>query len=191
MTSHWPLPTLSAVSVLALGLALFGSRSAGAESNAADPFSGTYDVKGTTTDLTSGDVRRIEGHVVLTRKDDHWTAASELATDFPTHGGPVHTDVIGNGEGRQQDGRLEGTAKTQLVIGSVPGVDTGFAFVPRQVGPRIVSKWKAHIEKDGTLVVELSNSPEKGEKYSPTKTTLRGTRVEMPAKGASPPAPGN
>lgn len=183
MTSRCSLRTLPAASRLALGILLATVAPAGAEPEkgaAADPFSGTYDVKGTTTDLKSGDTRRIEGHVVLTRKGDQWDAASELATDFPTHGGTVHTDVIGNGEGRQKGDGLEGTAKTQLVIGTVPGVDTGFAFVPRQVGPRIVSKWKAHRDKDGTLVVELSNAPEKGETYSPTKTMLRGTRVEMP-----------
>jgi hypothetical protein len=92
--------------------------------------------------------------------------------------------VIGDGVGLAKGGVLEGTARMHLVLGAVPGIDTGFAFVPRQVGPRIVSKWKAHLEKDDTLAVDLSNSPEKGEKYSPTKTTLRGRRVEMPADAA-------
>jgi len=157
-----------------------------AETAAADdPFSGTYDVKGMTTDVTSGDTRRIEGHIVLTKKGDGWAAASELETDFPTHGGPVRTDVIGTGKGVRKGEGLEGEAHTQLVIQTVPGVDTDFAFIPRQVGPRIVSKWKAHLAKDGTLVVELSNTPEKGEQYSPTKTTLKGVRVEMPAEAAA------
>jgi hypothetical protein len=174
---------LLAAPLLALGIWLAEPSAARAETE--DRYSGTYDVKGMTTDVASGDSRRIEGHVVLTRKGDVWTAASELATDFPTHGGPVHTDVIGSGEGKEMGGGIEGTAKTQLVIGTVPGVDTGFAFVPRQVGPRLVSKWKARLEQDGTLVVELSNTPEAGETYSPTKTTLRGTRVEMPAEAAT------
>ncbi len=179
MTSRCSLPTLLAAPLLALGTATFDPDSARAEA-AADKYSGTYDVQGMTTDLASGDQRRIEGHVVLTRKGDHWSAASELSTDFPTQGGAVHTDVIGSGKGQEKDGGLEGTAHTQLVIGTVPGVDTGFAFVPRQVGPRIVSKWKAHLDESGVLQIELSNAPEKGETYSPTKTTLRGTKVEMP-----------
>jgi hypothetical protein len=147
-----------------------------------DPFSGTWDVKGITVDQKSGDTRVIEGHVVLTRKNDHWSASAELKTDFPTQGGPLHTDVIGKGEGRLAAGGLEGKAHTQLVIQTVPGVDTDFAFVPRNVGPRIQSDWKAQIRPDGTLVVELTNSPEKGETYSPTKTTLKGKRVDMPSE---------
>jgi hypothetical protein len=122
--------------------------------------------------------------VVLTKKGDHWAAASELETDFPTLGGPVRTDVIGTGDGRLAGKGLEGSAHTQLVIQTVPGVDTDFAFIPRQVGPRLVSKWKAHLEEDGTLVVELSNQPEKGEQYSPTKTMLKGRRVQMPQEVA-------
>jgi hypothetical protein len=170
----------------AAALLLFLSAPTAAETAAADdPFSGTNDVKGMTTDITSGDTRRIEGHVVLSRKGDGWAAASELETDFPTHGGPVRTDVIGTGNGVRKGDGLEGEAHTQLVIQTVPGVDTDFAFIPRTVGPRIVSKWKARLEKDGTLVVELSNTPEKGEQYAPTKTTLKGVRVEMPAEAAA------
>jgi hypothetical protein len=179
MESRCSLHSLSAAALFFLA-----SPSIAAEPSAEDPFSGTYDVQGMTTDVKSGDTRRIEGHVVLTKKGDGWQAASELQTDFPTHGGPVHTDVIGTGDGTRKGDGLEGEAHTQLVIGTVPGVDTNFAFVPRTVGPRIVSKWKARLEKDGTLVVELTNTPEKGEEYAPTRTTLKGRRVEMPQEVA-------
>lgn len=182
MTSRSALPTLLAAPLLALGAWLAEPGPARAE--AEDPYSGTYDMRGMTTDLASGDQRRIEGHVVLAKKGKGWSASSELATEYPTEGGPVHTEVIGSGAGVAAGGGLEGTAHTQLVIGTVPGLHSGFQFVPRQVGPRIVSKWKAHLEKDGTLVVELSNQPEPGETYSPTKTTLRGKRVQMPAEAA-------
>jgi hypothetical protein len=180
MTSRCLLTTLPAA---AFSIAMLAAP-ADAEKSADDPFSGTYDVQGTTTDLKSGDMRRIQGHVVLTKKNGHWAAASELETDFPTLGGPVRTDVIGTGRGDRKGEGLEGEAHTQLVIQTVPGVDTDFAFIPREVGPRIVSKWKAHIAKDGTLVVELSNEPEAGEQYAPTKTTLKGRRVEMPKEAA-------
>jgi hypothetical protein len=188
MTSRCSLHSLPAAPRFVLGLLLATASPAAAAEPAEvagdDPFSGTYEVKGMTTDLKSGDTRRIVGHIVLTKQGDHWTAKSDLTTDFPTQGGAVHTDVIGNGEGTRKGDGLDGTAHTQLVIGMVPGVDAGFAFVPRQVGPRIVSKWSAHRDKDGSLVIELSNAPEKGEQYTPTKTTLRGTRVEMPAEAS-------
>ena len=161
-------------------LAAAGPAGAADPTPADDPFSGTYDVKGLTVDQKSGDTRVIEGHVVLTRKNDVYAAAAELETQFPTHGGPMRTDVIGTGEGRLEGGVLQGTAKTQLVIQTVPGVDTDFAFIPRQVGPRIQSSWTARLERDGTLVVELSNRGQEGEAYSPTKTTLKGRRVVMP-----------
>jgi len=181
MTSRCSLHTLLPTPHFVLALALSTVAPVATEAaEADDPFSGTYEVKGMTTDLASGDTRRIEGYVVLTRQADHWNAKADLSTDFPTQAGAVHTDVIGNGEGTRAGDGLDGTAHTQLIIGMVPGVDAGFAMVPRQVGPRIVSMWKAHREKDGSLAIELANSPEKGEHYSPTKTTLRGTRVESP-----------
>ena len=56
-------------------------------------------------------------------------------------------------------------------------METGFAFIPRTVGPRIASTWNAHFRKDGVLVVMLENAPAPGEEYSPTRTTLYGTRI--------------
>jgi hypothetical protein len=157
-----------------------------ADPAAADPFSGTYDVRGTTVDSKSGDVRRIEGHLVLTRKNGHYAAAAELETDFPTHGGALRADVIGTGDGKPSGSGLAGSATTQLVIQTVPGVDTDFAFIPRQVGPRLTSSWVAHLEADGTLVVELKNRGAEGESYVPTTTTLRGKRVPMPQQAEKP-----
>ena len=72
---------------------------------------------------------------------------------------------------------LSGTAETQLVMQTVPGVDTEFAFIPRSVGPRLVSTWSARWVNE-VLVVELANQPAPGEDYTPTKTTLRGKRVK-------------
>ena len=180
------LPALRTVSALAL-IAIATQPARATDPAATDPFSGTYDVLGTTVDTKSGDTRRIEGHVVLTKKNGHYAAAAELETDFPTHGGAMRADVIGTGKGKPSGTSLAGTADTQLVIQTVPGVDTAFAFIPRQVGPRLVSTWIAHLEADGTLVVELTNQGAKGEAYSPTRTTLRGKRVEMPQPSATKP----
>lgn len=191
MASPLLRPSLRAPrTVSALVLALFAiSAAAGraADPAAPDPYSGTYDVLGTTVDTRSGDTRRIEGHIVLTRKNGHYAAAAELETDFPTHGGAMRTDVIGTGQGRPGGRGLAGTADTQLVIQTVPGIDTDFAFIPRQVGPRLVSTWTAQLEADGTLLVELTNQGAKGEAYSPTRTTLRGKRVQMPQEQSPKP----
>lgn len=169
---------LSGAWLLAAGLLLPG---VAASESAEDPWSGTYQMQGFTVDQRSGDTRRIEGHVVLTRKSDHWIAAAELRTEFPSHGGAVRADVIGRGDGRLQGEALVGTAQTQLVMQTVPGVDTSFGFVPREVGPRLVSDWTARWQSEGELAVEMTNRGEEGEDYSPTKTTLKGRRVAMPS----------
>lgn len=187
MTPQLLRPSLPAVSLFAsilIAIAPLGATAA--DPAATDPFSGTYDVRGTTVDSKSGDTRRIDGHLVLTRKNGHYAAVAELQTDFPTHGGAVRTDVIGTGDGEPSGSGLAGSANTQLVIQTVPGVDTDFAFIPRQVGPRVVSTWVAHLEADGTIVVELTNRGAKGEDYASTTTTLRGKRVPMPQQAEKP-----
>ncbi len=70
----------------------------------------------------------------------------------------------------------ENLAKLRAMA-SVPGIDSGFAFVPRYVGPRIVSTAKGERQSDGTLLIEIESNPAEGESYLPTRTTLRGTRV--------------
>ena len=147
-------------------------------SQSPDPFSGSYRVRGLTTDVLHGDTRRIEGIVVLTEKDGVYSTSSELETKYPSAGGPVDAQVIGTGSGQRSGDGLSGVTQTQLVMSTVPGVDTGFAWVPRTVGPRLVSSWKAHFRRDGTLVVEIQNEPAEGVEYSPTSTTLYGTRIE-------------
>lgn len=145
----------------------------------AEGFAGSWSVKGITQDLTRGDSRRIEGMIVLSEKEGLYNGKSDLRTKFPSEGGAVDADVIGTATGRLDGNVLGGTAETQLVLGTVPGVETEFAFIPRQVGPRITSDWTAHFRRDGTLVVQLENQPAPGEAtYRPTRTTLYGTRTE-------------
>jgi hypothetical protein len=150
---------------------------------AADPFSGTYRVRGLTTDETRGDTRRIEGIIVLTEKGGTYSTSAELETKYPSAGGPVDAQVIGTGTGERSGDTLSGTTQTQLVMSTVPGVDTGFAWIPRTVGPRLVSTWEASFRRDGTLLVEIQNEPAEGEDYPPTTTTLYGTRIEETAPG--------
>jgi len=72
----------------------------------------------------------------------------------------------------------------------VPGVDPAFAFVPRAVTKRLVSKSLTTIAADGTVMIKIENSPAEGEQYAPTITTLRGHRTSTAGFGdPSTPAP--
>ena len=144
-----------------------------------DEFSGLWRVKGLTVDKRTGDTRVLQGTLVLAETTEGvYRATSDLTTEFPSPGGPIHADVIGKGDGKREGRKLSGKAETQLVMGTVPGVDTQFAFIPRVVGPRIVSAWTAEFDQEGALVFEAQNAPAPGEEYTPTTTTLRGERIE-------------
>ena len=140
-------------------------------------FVGAWEVKGLTEDLRRGDSRRIEGKLVLNESGGLYSGSSELETQFPSEGGPVDAHVLGTATGEREGNVLKGDAETQLVVATVPGVHTDFAFIPRQVGTRIESTWTARFRQDGTLIIELENRPAAGEEYSPTRTTLYGTRL--------------
>lgn len=182
MTS--PLRLLPLLSLLPLLLAGCGAeteppaRPPVATAVSEDPFSGLYRVEGRTVDEATGESRAIAGTMVLREVGGEYLASSELHTRYPRpEGGEVEAAVIGTGRGRLREGALAGTAETQLVLGTLPGVDTGFAFVPRDVGPRIVSQWRAELARDGSLRIELRNAGGEGERYRPTRTTLRAERV--------------
>jgi hypothetical protein len=139
---------------------------------------GTYQVSGATVDKESGQKRAIEGKVILSQEGEKYIATFDLDTTYPSPDGLLPTDVIGKGEGTIEGNKLTGTAETQLVVGTIEGVDTAFAFVPRTVSRRIVSESVASLAPDGTLSVEIENQPAEGEEqYRPTRTTLRGSRM--------------
>ncbi len=184
-----PIATLIALSTSILALSGCGSES-GAPTDATTPavatappgrippsLSGMYRVKGTTTVIGTGMEREIKGTVILAQEGTRYTATFSLATSFPSETGPIQADIIGKGEGRVDGTSLQGTAETQLVMASVPGIDSAFAFVPRIVGPRIVSTANGERTEDGILLIEIESIPAEGEDYLPTRTTLRGTRV--------------
>ena len=56
-----------------------------------------------------------------------------------------------------------GTGRTQIVVSSVPGVDTNFAFVPRGVSASNVSTTTGKLESYGTLVIQIESHPDEGE----------------------------
>jgi hypothetical protein len=67
------------------------------------------------------------------------------------------------------------------VISTIPGIDPGFAYIPRTTTTRLVSKSVTTLAADGTILILIENTPAPGEDYTPTRTTLRGTRT-----GAAP-----
>ncbi len=142
--------------------------------------SGRYELSGVTTTADSDQKRRIRGTMVIERAGDDYQASFEFKTSFPGEGPPVDADVIGVGEGRVEGNRLIGTARTQIVVSAVPGVDTGFAFVPRMVSTRIVSTSVGEFGPDDSLHLEIENRAAEGEDYRATRTRMRGKRVTDP-----------
>ena len=137
---------------------------------------GQYEVTGVTIDQTTGGQRPILGRLSLRVEGDRYTSHFELSTRYPGSQA-VPAEVIGTGEGTIKGDRMLGTADTTLVASTVPGVDVGFAFVPRNVSTRIVSTSEAKLFDDGTMRIEIENAPAAGADYSPTRTILVGYRV--------------
>lgn len=167
-------------------VALVALLSCGSSSDVSSPpdggptadIAGMWEVEGTTVEKGNEAHRRaISGTVILSQDGATYTSTFTMKTVFPTPGGAsVDTDVIGTGDGRIEGHRLEGRAQTQLVMASVPGVDTGFAFVPRTVSTRIVSKVRGQVLEDGSISLEIESEPAEGEQYLPTRTVLTGRR---------------
>jgi hypothetical protein len=110
--------------------------------------SGKWEVEGVTVEKSSGKTRQITGTIILAEEGGRYTSTFDLDTVLPSADGPMHAQVIGEGEGTVTGQSLSGTARTQLVVSSTPNVDPGFAFVPRRVGTRIVSKTTARLLDD-------------------------------------------
>ncbi|MEN8184165.1 MAG: hypothetical protein ABFS46_16690 [Myxococcota bacterium] len=139
--------------------------------------SGQFEVTGVTVEKRTGTQRPIAGKVVLVQEGDRYTAHFELSTPYGGSGAAA-AEVIGTGEGRVAGNTLRGRAETQLVLAQVPGVDVGFAFGPRQVGPRIVSTSVVEFFPDGSIHIEMQNRPASEEEdYTPSETTLVGYRL--------------
>lgn len=144
---------------------------------AAVPISGMYHVNGSTTEIESGERRNISGAVILTAEGDTYSATFDLNTAFPSAEGAMSAEVIGKGSGTISGRTLTGEAQTQVVISTIPGVDPGFAFIPRRTTTRIVSKSVTEIADDGSVEIRIESSPAAGQSYAPTRTLLRGRRV--------------
>ncbi len=137
--------------------------------------SGMWNVEGVTIETASGKTRQIAGTIILAQEGDRYTSTFDLDTTLPSEGGPVHANVIGEGDGSVAGRTLSGTTHTQIIISGAPNVDPGFAYVPRSVGTRIISKTKAILAEDGTIAIEIESEPAPGETYASTRTTLKGS----------------
>jgi hypothetical protein len=155
----------------------------GEPAGAAVPIAGLYEVTGVTVSTDTGQERQIAGTVILALEGDQYTATFQLNTTYPGPEAEIPAEVIGKGEGSIEGRTLTGTAATQLVMSTVPGIDPAFAFIPRVVTTRIVSASTTSIQDDGTMVIKITNQPAQGVEYSPTVTTLRGRRISAAGIG--------
>lgn len=138
---------------------------------------GRYQMSGVTTTPGSDLKRKLSGIMRIEQAGQLYKASYEFKTKFPGEGAPMDADVIGVGEGKVDGRSITGSARTQIVVSSVPGVDTGFAFAPRRVSARIVSTTTGEFEADGLLVIEIESHADKGETYQSTRTRMRGRRI--------------
>ena len=179
---------VQAASAACLSLAC-GSAPESAAPEAAEegaPISGMYSVEGVTTETATGHQRKLSGTIILAEDGAHYTATFSLTTSFPGGEQALPAEVIGQGEGSVEGRTLKGTNHTQLVMATVPGVDPGFAFIPRRVSTRIVSTSVTRVAPDGSVEIELANAPEEGEDYAPTRTVLTGKRVSTAGVASAP-----
>lgn len=171
----------AAAVALALGCGDAPSGSGVADVDAAPPsavpLSGTYRVTGTTVDKVTGSERGVSGTIILKTEGDAYTATFSLATTLHESGERQKAELIGHGEGTVDGRVLSGSAETQLIVALVPGVDAGFGMMPRAATSRILNRSHATIDPDGGVSVEIESDPAPGERYTPTRTTLRGQRV--------------
>jgi hypothetical protein len=141
--------------------------------------SGTYRVHGRTVDKESGEGRELHGTIILAQQGSAYTSTFDLETQIPTpEGEPTEAELLGKGEGSVSGNTLEGTSQTQIVWAAVSGLSSDFAFAPRRYGPRLTSKSTAKVQPDGSISIQIESQAQPGEKYRPTRTTLKGRRVK-------------
>jgi hypothetical protein len=145
------------------------------------PIAGMYEVAGTTTEVTTGRKREISGTVILADNGDNYSASFHLDTIWEGRDGTLPAEVIGKGSGTIEGRMLRGSAETQLVISTIPGIDPAFAYIPRTTTTRLVSKSMTTLAADGSILILIENAAAAGEIYAPTRTRLQGSRT-----GAAP-----
>jgi hypothetical protein len=185
-SSASPPLALALSSLLALGLGCgqetseSASPKSGSELEIVD-ISGRYDLKGVTSAPGTDDEREIAGSMILTQEGEAYSASYEFKTLFPGENRPVVSNKIVVVQGRLDGRKIYGLASTQVVVSTVPGVDPGFAFIPRSVTTRIVSESVGLLSPDGSITVDIVNRAAPGEIYLSTRSRMSGKRVETVA----------
>jgi hypothetical protein len=181
---------LLGVSLLAIACGS-GETGEGEEAAEALPIAGMYEVTGVTVARESGHKREIAGTVILAADGERYTATFNLNTTYPGADQALPAEVIGKGEGRIEGRTLRGRAETQLVMATVPGIDPGFAFVPRMISTRVASSTTATVSAEGYVSIEIESEAAAGEEYTPTRTTLHGARISSAGLGGDDVAAGS
>ena len=140
---------------------------------------GTYDVSGTTVESGTGSQRSLEGTITLHSDGDTYTASFNLSTRMTSAGESTRAELVGTGSGSIQGDTLVGSAETQVILALVPGVDPGFALLPRGGTTRIMNSSRAVVSPDGTVKIQIESEGAPGSDYTPTRTTLTGKRVDV------------
>ena len=142
---------------------------------------GFYEAKGVTTVKSTGSRRRLKGTFIVTHapEGEGYDIRFSFKTQMSTPGGPQRADLIGTGEARVVDAKVVGSAETQLLLASVPGVDPQFAFIPGQLGPRIEQTFvMSATDEEGEFKSEIESEAVSGNEYPATRTTLRVKLVD-------------
>jgi len=152
-----------------------------AGTTATPDFGGVYRVTGMTTETTSGTERQIKGIVVMKQDGAGYTATYDMRTGFQStgegEGESISVDLIGSGSGVRDGDVLRGTAHTQMVRAAIPGVDAKFPFLPREIGPRIVSTTETRMLPGNVIEVAIETHADDDQTYASTTTIVRGERL--------------
>ncbi len=138
---------------------------------------GRFDLRGWTTLSQSGERRAIAGNVIFDQRGADYTATYQLGTRITTDDGPRRASVVGRGSGHITGNVIEGSAETQLIFSSAPGIDVTVPYVPKRFGPIITQLVQGTVDESGELELRIEYRPVEGGPPEASSTVLRGRRV--------------
>jgi hypothetical protein len=160
-----------------LGL-LLAARLAGAEGDVAY-VGGAWEVRGTITDVGSGDRRHVAGTVVIDQEDDRFRSTFHLIGTLDTPQGRRRAEVVGRGEGKVEGRVITGTVDSNVVTARLGGAGGVVPFVPKEWGPRTHNTVLGRLNDDGSVTFEL-HTPQQADGTGATHTVIHGVRPETP-----------
>jgi len=143
-------------------------------------YAGLYDVKGTTTEIETGNSRSVFGKLIIAQPGNTFTSTFDMQTMVVTPDGPLSAELIGSGTGLiGEGGVLVGVAESQLVSASSPGFHPRYPFGPGRVGPRVNSTFTMKPEPTGDYMIEIETVPAPGVEWVVTRTVLKARRARL------------